>query len=80
MTSAENGERIASLEAHIVGLEDRLDDQDEDLRSIRDDVRQIRDVVTKYQGFAGGVVATVSVLSGFIGAACVFLWHKLTSP
>lgn len=79
MTSAENGERIASLEAHIVGLEDRLDDQDEDLRSIRNDVREIRDVLTQYKGFAGGVVATVSVLSGFIGAAVVFLWHKLSA-
>jgi hypothetical protein len=79
MTSAENGERIASLEAHIVGLEDRLDDQDEDLRSIRNDVREIRDVLTQYKGFAGGVIATVSVLSGFIGALAVFVWHKLTS-
>lgn len=72
-------ERIATLEQAIKGLAQRLDDQDEDLHSIRDDVREIRDVLTQYKGFAGGVVATVSVLSGFIGAAVVFLWHKLSA-
>ena len=74
-----SGERIATLEQAIKGLTERLDDQDEDLHMIRDDVREIRDVLTQYKGFSGGVIATVSVLSGFIGALAVFVWHKFTS-
>jgi hypothetical protein len=74
-----DAERIATLERAMIALEERLDDQDADLHAIRDDVREIRDVITKYQGFAGGVIATFTILGGVLGAASVFLWHKLTS-
>lgn len=80
-----DGERIAALEvradesaASRTKIFKQLDDHTDDLRAIREDVHEIKQMISGYRGFANGVIATIAVFSGVLGAAAMWLWSKIT--
>lgn len=81
---SEDGERLASLEAHAEEaarqrdvIFSRLQRQDGDLRAIREDVHAIKTTVAGYKGFFAGFAFAVAALGGLVGAALTAAWHKI---
>jgi hypothetical protein len=81
---SEEGERLASLEAHAQDAEkqrdaivSRLSSQDKDLAAIRADVHSIKVTVASYRGFFAGFSFAVAALGGLIGAALTAVWNRL---
>ena len=65
------------LETRVAVIERRLDDIDEKLDDgfdgIRKDVKDIHDIVTRYKGFAGGVLFVLSIIAAVMATA----WKEL---
>ena len=75
---SDDGERLARLEARTNYLEDDADTIKDEIRAIRTDIHEIKEVVSRYGGFAGGIVFAVATFAGVIGATISTLWHKIT--
>jgi hypothetical protein len=73
------GERLAVLENVVEDLHEDLYSMKDDLKAMRESLSQVELAVSRYKGFFGGVVFTVSALSTAIGVVCASLWHKLVT-
>jgi L-rhamnose isomerase len=81
---SDEGERLASLEAHAQeatkqrdAVFDKLQRQDQDLAAIRTDVHAIKVAVASYKSFFAGFSFAVAALGGLVGAFLTAVWNRL---
>lgn len=75
--TAPDGERIARLEQRA--NDSQLDRAEFERRfeQMARDIGEIKDKLSNWKGVMSGVVLTIGMLAGLIGAGLTFLWHRL---
>ena len=63
------GERIAVLETQMKDLQEQLP-------LVIDELKSLRETMTKYKGFVGGIMFTISAVGTAIGALFTYWFQK----
>lgn len=64
-----DGERLAVLETKVEEMQDQVP-------QILDELKSLRETMTKYKGFLGGIMFTLSAVGTAIGAILTYWFQK----